>query len=456
MNYTLGAIPSPPDKRDFPLALLIPVKTEETFPLEYESLYMGSVKRQEVGSCVGQSLSYTREIAEETQTGEFKQFSAGFVYANRQEGDYNGEGMYPREALKSLKDFGITYQVDFPLELEYSYLKVELEKNKAALLEKAYPHRISAYSLLTTREEMKTAILTSGSVSATWELKQNFFAVQQDGIVRPENYDESSAYIGCHQMTIIGWKLIESKEYWIVINSWGDTWADKGKCYIPFYGFHPIESWATFDDIYPATGDFISMIKDGAIAAYHKYGIFPSITFAQAILESAWGKKAPRYNMFGIKWTTNCGYEKQMLPTWEYENGQWVKRELAFRAYKSYAESIDDHSKLLAKTRYAPVRASGDYIEACNALQYCGYATDPTYAKKLISLIVKYNLNEYDREGYKMYKDFNKVSDWAKPYVEEAKKLGLMTGSDGIFNPQGNLTREQAAKLVVELYKKLK
>lgn len=218
------------------------------------------------------------------------------------------------------------------------------------------------------------------------------------------------------------------------------------------------------DMIRSETSDFIDQIKSGAVAAYRKYEVLPSLTLAQAILESNWGKSAPGFNLFGIKWSEGCGRDKQLLSTWEEVNGKVIKIKAWFRKYDSYAESIDDHGHLLRYATwkkgqfiYAPVIAAKDYKEGSQQLLACGYATDHTYATQLINLIEQYNLNKWDREGYKMYNDFDEIADWAKPFVEEANKLGLMEGdsSTGNFNPKEPLTREQAAKLIVELYHKI-
>lgn len=60
-------------------------------------------------------------------------------------------------------------------------------------------------------------------------------------------------------------------------------------------------------------------------------------------------------------------------------------------------ESITDHAKLLTMPRYKAVIAAKDYKEACVQIQKCGYATDPKYAIKFISLIEALKLNHWDR-----------------------------------------------------------
>jgi len=151
--------------------------------------------------------------------------------------------------------------------------------------------------------------------------------------------------------------------------------------------------------------EFINLIKQGAIESYKQYKILPSITIAQAALESAWGEKHIQYNLFGIKWTEGCGYDKVARETTEYINGVPQKVIAYFRGYKNFNESILDHARLLTITRYEKVRQAKDYKEAAKALQECGYATDPRYAEKLISIIEQYRLYQVDEEVENMVKD---------------------------------------------------
>lgn len=143
--------------------------------------------------------------------------------------------------------------------------------------------------------------------------------------------------------------------------------------------------------------EFINLVVPGAVEAYKKYNILPSLTLAQACLESNWGNSAPGNMLFGIKWTKDCGFGWQLLWTKEYINGKWERVRAKFRKYNSYAESIADHAHLLLKPRYAKVLTAKDYKEACTEIWKAGYATDPDYVDKLIRLIEDYNLNKWDR-----------------------------------------------------------
>ncbi len=148
----------------------------------------------------------------------------------------------------------------------------------------------------------------------------------------------------------------------------------------------------------PAQQQFIDLLAPGAIAAQRKYGVPAAVTIAQAIEESGWGQSglATRdHNLFGIKGTGPAGND--MLPTQEFENGQMVNRTAIFRVYHDFAESIDDHGKLLATSGYYR-QAMADRLDPNKfAASLTGiYATDPQYGAKLIGIMQQYNLYRYE------------------------------------------------------------
>lgn len=149
--------------------------------------------------------------------------------------------------------------------------------------------------------------------------------------------------------------------------------------------------------------NFIEVV--GAIAStdMKNSGVAASLTIAQAIIESAWGKSELTKTgnaLFGIKATSNWKGKTLKRKTTEYEDGKKVQVEAEFRAYATWEESVKDHSAFLKKyKRYAKVIGETDYKEACNAVAAAGYATDPTYAKNLIELIETYKLYDYDTKN---------------------------------------------------------
>lgn len=152
---------------------------------------------------------------------------------------------------------------------------------------------------------------------------------------------------------------------------------------------------------------FIEEIKDEAIKNYKEYKILPSITIAQAILESSWGESdlAQIYNnLFGIKADSSWKGEYVTLETFEFYD---TKIEDKFRVYSNKNQSIKDHAKFLVDNqRYKKygVFEAKTYIEQAYALQNAGYSTaednsgQKRYAKDLIELIRQYNLQLIDSE----------------------------------------------------------
>lgn len=156
---------------------------------------------------------------------------------------------------------------------------------------------------------------------------------------------------------------------------------------------------------------FLSKIKDGCLASW-EHGILPSVSAAQAILESGWGESLlaqyPNHNLFGIKASPDWKGKHVVIPTQEYVDGKFITVAATFRKYDSWEESIKDHALFFSEndwrqSHYQNVIGEEDYKKASLALQAAGYATDPNYGAKLISLIESNHLNTWD-EGILSHK----------------------------------------------------
>lgn len=145
---------------------------------------------------------------------------------------------------------------------------------------------------------------------------------------------------------------------------------------------------------------FIHEIADYAVADYAQHPILPSLTIAQAILESGWGEStlAKKANaIFGIKANSSWTGKKYPIKTAEYFDGKKTTVTAYFRAYESWQESVVDHGDFLCGlSRYSNLLGLKDYEKACEFIQQDGYATDPNYATTLKSLINTYKLYQYD------------------------------------------------------------
>ncbi|MBE9488431.1 MAG: glucosaminidase domain-containing protein [Bacteroidetes bacterium] len=148
---------------------------------------------------------------------------------------------------------------------------------------------------------------------------------------------------------------------------------------------------------------YVSKYSDISIKEMKKSGVPASITMAQGLLESAYGKSrlaVSANNHFGIK----C------KRTWK---GKTIKHDddsaqECFRSYDSAEESYTDHSCFLRdNSRYAFLFDYDpyDYESWAHGLKKAGYATNPKYAYLLIDLIERYNLSNLDKGNAVILKD---------------------------------------------------
>jgi len=140
--------------------------------------------------------------------------------------------------------------------------------------------------------------------------------------------------------------------------------------------------------------DYINMYKDAAIQNMNEKRIPASITLAQGMLESGNGNSklaTKANNHFGIK----CHND------WKGKSVRMNddRRNECFRKYDRVLDSYRDHANFLSnRQRYASLFSlkTTDYKGWAKGLKKAGYATSPTYANKLITIIERYKLFKYD------------------------------------------------------------
>lgn len=143
--------------------------------------------------------------------------------------------------------------------------------------------------------------------------------------------------------------------------------------------------------------EFVDYMGKWAQQSDRETGVPTSVTIAQAILETGWGKHTigEANNLFGIKGEGPAG--SVLVPTKEYQNGEWVTVMAKFAKYHSFEESIAAHAKLIANSRYytEAMKYQNDPRAFAQKLEGV-YATDPQYAEKLISIMDQYDLYRFD------------------------------------------------------------
>ncbi|KGH68910.1 hypothetical protein X466_09110, partial [Oenococcus oeni S25] len=148
---------------------------------------------------------------------------------------------------------------------------------------------------------------------------------------------------------------------------------------------------------------FLNEIIESAINGWTQYKILPSLTAAQAILESGWGTStlaSEYHNLFGIKGSYNG--QTVDMPTEEYYSGAYHEIDDYFRVYASDSESITDYEELLSEnSRYSNLIGETDAATAAEEIYEDGYATDPDYTEELEEIINEYNLTAWDSLAFK-------------------------------------------------------
>lgn len=141
--------------------------------------------------------------------------------------------------------------------------------------------------------------------------------------------------------------------------------------------------------------DFVKSIWPKAKAAASLIGLDPKILLAQAALETGWGKFITKdaegnstNNLFNIKAGAHSEYESVNVKTTEYIADTPIKTNASFRKYASVEQSIQDYISLIQHDeRYQTALANTANPEHyVNELYKAGYATDPEYGNKILSI----------------------------------------------------------------------
>lgn len=235
MDRNMGCLISPNDLRDYRpvMAQQIDLPTEFCLPTT-------KIKDQGmVGSCVAHALSSVVEQYNHI-------FSTGWIYGYRPFGYYQGVGMYPREALKTLQKWGAVKQEDFPYNVEMIKAKTLVDNREAALKVKAEPFKIQSYVRLYGENEIKN-FLYQNKIPVPICVSTENLALDENNIIY---IPEKKPNMPGHMIIIIGW----NETGFIIQNSWGENWGDHGTAILPYE--HEInEAWGVV--LYEEAGSYI-------------------------------------------------------------------------------------------------------------------------------------------------------------------------------------------------------
>ena len=251
-DYYNGAIPSPIDTRDRLYKNTIACSNYNSrIPSSYRVLYPHIVYDQENSNmCVPCTIALLRYIQLYHNNHKIYKFDPLFIYANREDIKYNyykGEGMSPRDAFSIVRNSGDSLWNNTYSGF-YTYTKCVsiFNKYKDIMIRQACMYKIDSYYSIKDKNDIKKAIIQYNGVSAMFPIYSTLYSPYKDKhnnyLIKFSILDKLIKSKGYHQMLIIGW----DNSHWIVQNSWGESYGNRGIVYIP-YSYPIIEAWTCID-----------------------------------------------------------------------------------------------------------------------------------------------------------------------------------------------------------------
>ncbi|CAF3721088.1 unnamed protein product [Adineta steineri] len=196
---------------------------------------MTSVENQSsIGSCSANALAGAYEYLTKKKHGEQIDVSRLFIYYNgrakeNSSGSVTDSGCSMTSAIEALEEFGTCVESIWP----YDVSRVNTRPNNQAYQE-AKPHTISeALQVKVDLYEMKSCLAQGFPFVFGLRLFTSFDKAATGGVVpMPSSSDRSRQSDGSHALVAVGYS--DQSQSFIVRNSWGEDWGDRGYCYIPY------------------------------------------------------------------------------------------------------------------------------------------------------------------------------------------------------------------------------
>ena len=224
MDNFHGCLKSPVDLRDYKVV----ASSDKALPDEYELELLPRVKHQKsVSSCVAHTASSILEYYE-LACGRENHLSTNFIYGiQKYECEYEGRGMYTRNACKIVAKYGDMLESECPgnNEVPECWEIAEEALANESFKDNASSFKIKSYFSCNTPEAIKEAIVSYGPVLGVIKWYSSY-QPDKKGVLSTTKLGNK----GYHAVMIYGWDKTGFK----CQNSWGKSWGNSGRCVIPY------------------------------------------------------------------------------------------------------------------------------------------------------------------------------------------------------------------------------
>ena len=232
------------DPRDYKLSDIVDkyidysdIEVPKDFKLEYKDYYR-ILNQGRVGSCKAHGVSMYKTFIDGNSFED--RYSVGWLYGNRSDNDYQGDGLVTRQFFKHCikEGFVLNKDFDYNLEVPSIYWKIN-SVGKDKLLQLASKHKSTSYFRVDTDEVKGYIYKEKKPVILDLNVYENFFNDKNGHIPMPTGYKK-----GGHTVLCIGWQGDEL----VFVNSYGEEWGDNGLGYVQYNCDTVRDIWA-FEDV---------------------------------------------------------------------------------------------------------------------------------------------------------------------------------------------------------------